>query len=138
MRIRDIQLFVRMMVASIAILVSVPGTGLGHVLYLCSMTGQLGAKCCCDHEVQASNADGTSLSMTPCCEVVNGEQRLNPARVQSVSPKLAILQFIPPAYPQSRPERVTVSTGLVALQASRGPPFDTGSAIYIRHCSYLI
>ncbi len=138
MALRNLQLVMRAMALVMAMLVAVPASGLGQLLYFCTMTGEVGPKCCCQHEVGQDRVEVPTMSAAPCCEIVSAEQQVPPTRVeihppQFETPQLATLPFKP-----ADGTLVRVPTRLALPHGSRGPPPDTGPPIFIKHCSYLI
>ncbi len=136
MALRNLQFVVRAMALVMAILLAVPASGLGQLLFFCTMTGEVGPKCCCQHEVE--HIEGPSLSTAPCCEVVSAESLVLPTRVEVQAPQFEVAQLADLPFKPSDRTRVRASTRLVLPLGSRGPPPDTGPPIFIKHCSYLI
>ncbi len=138
MVLRTIPFVVRALALGLAILVAVPASGLGQLVYFCTMTGEVGPKCGCQHEVDLEHAGHPSVSTAPCCEIVSSEQHVPPTRVevhtlQFETPNLVTLRFQPSHRTLGR-----VPMDLAVPHGPRGPPPDTGPPIFIRHCSYLI
>ena len=138
MTLRNLQLVVRSIALVIAVLVAFPVSGLGQLLFFCTMTGEVGPKCCCQHEVEPDALEGPSLRAASCCEVVSAEQQVPPMRVQVQASQFETPQFSALRFTLSDRTRVCAPTGLALPHGSRGPPPDTGSPIFIKHCSYLI
>jgi hypothetical protein len=114
-----------------------PG-GLGQLLFFCSMTGELGAQCCCEHEAELTLSDQPTASSGPCCEAVSNDTLVPPSRVDSVVPELASPSFVlaKTVAPASVYRLATRRT--VAPYTARGPPPDTGTPLYILYSSFLI
>ena len=126
------------MALAMATLVVAPANGLGQLLYFCSMTGAVGPQCCCEHEAEALLPDGLSISAAPCCDIVNQETRVPPARLEAISPDFDGPDHIA-AHPSPIAERqVAVPSPRLLPRTTRGPPFATGPPLYVENCTYLI
>ncbi len=135
---RNPKLVVRAMALMMALLVAVPASGLGQLLFFCTITGEVGPKCCCQHEVEQDALEVPSLRAASCCEVVSAEQQVPPTRVEVQAPQFETPQFVALPFAPSERTRVRAPTRLALPHGSRGPPPDTGPPIFIKHCSYLI
>ena len=136
---RKLKIVVRMMALLMAILVALPAIGLGSLQYFCTMTGEVGPKCCCQHEADGAELDVPSVSAGQCCEVVSAERQVLPTRVEVITPDLEGPQFV--LLPQaSSDDRLLVRapTRLAVPHGSRGPPPATGPPLFIQHSSFLI
>jgi len=140
MTIRNLQLLSRAMALLMAILLAVPASGLGQLVYFCSMTGEVGPKCSCQHEVEAFALDGPVLTVAACCEVVGSDSLLLPTRVEVVSPEFETSKWVALPYKPAHRllERNPTRLALLQSHGSRGPPPDSGPPLFIKHCSYLI
>jgi hypothetical protein len=123
-----------------AILLAAPASGLGQLLYFCTMTGEVGPKCCCQYEaeVDADASESATLAVAPCCMFDSADQQLQPTRVEVVLSEIETQQFVALPYLEDSPLLVRKSTGNVLSLGSRGPPPDTGPPLFIKYCSYLI
>jgi hypothetical protein len=132
-----------MMALLMAILIAAPASGLGKTLYFCTMTGEVGAKCGCDHEESADVADAPTIGAASCCEVVSVEKQLPPAFVEVVAPDLETPKIVA-LLDKSDHWLLTCTPNLrVEPWGPRGPPPDPvyssgGPPLFINHCSYLI
>ena len=115
---------------------TIPMSGLSQLLYLCSMTGEIGPRCCCQHEAQ--DHDEKTVQVPSCCESVNTAFQSSSCRIQmkaSQDQKTRMLATV---------AHVNVTKKIPALQmqdgvlGSRAPPKSTGPPIFIRCCSFLI
>jgi hypothetical protein len=138
MALPNLQIVVRAMALVMAMLVAVPASGLGELLFFCTMTGEVGPKCCCQHEVEQDLVEGLSVSAVPCCEIVGSEQQVPPARVEVHTPKFETPQFAALLFKPGNHTQIHIPTRLALPHGSRGPPPDTGPPIFIKHSSYLI
>ena len=138
MALLNLKLVVRAMALMMVLLVAVPASGLGQLLFFCTMTGAVGPKCCCQHEVEQDALEGASLRAAPCCEVVSAEQPISPTRDEVQEPQFETSKFIALSFTPSERTPVRAPTRLALPHGSRGPPPDTGPPIFIKHCSYLI
>ncbi len=133
MLLRNLQLVMRALALGMIILVAVPASGIGDLLYFCTMTGEVGSKCCCQHEAPQDIVAEPSLTAAPCCKVVSAEELIPPVRVEVVPPQfepplLVVVSFLPDHFPTA----VRAPTQLNLPDGSCGPP------LFVKHCSYLI
>ncbi len=135
---RHFKLVVRAMALMMAVLVAAPTSGLGQLLYFCTMTKDVGPRCCCQHEAQQDTIEGPSLTAAPCCEIVSAEEQIPPTRVEVVWPELETPQFVAMPFQPGFRTPVRAPTRLTMPHGPRGPPPDTGPPIFVRYCSYLI
>ena len=119
-------------------LVAAPASGLGQLLFFCTMTGEVGSQCCCQHEVERDVREVSTLRAAPCCEVVSTEQPALLSWVEVPAPQLKTPPFITLSFAPSERTRVRAPTRLALPYDSRGPPPDAGPPIFIKHCSYLL
>jgi len=134
---RDLKLIIRAMAMMMAILVMAPSTGLAQTLYFCTMSGEVGPKCCCNHDRDSLSAKGPALLATPCCEVSSKVSRHQAQGIQVEITKLKNPTFIAlPEIVHASLIGVTLSQ-LALLNGSTSPP-NTGPSLCIQHCSYLI
>ena len=124
---------------AVAFLVSVllvfPVSSLASVQIFCSMTGEVGQACGCEHE--ASTDAEPTISAAPCCEIVSAEFPAPPPRADAPDiegPELVALRPIAPTIeaPRRSPSRIAVPHG------ARGPPSGTAPPLFLKYCSFLI
>ena len=135
--IRHLPIFVRALALVMATLVAAPASGVGQ-LFFCSMTGEVGQRCGCEHEVATSSVNTLSVSTAPCCEAVDQQSRVQPVRVEALSSDFDGPDAVA-AHPVPAAQRhVSVASPRLLPYPSRGPPFATGPPLYIENCAYLI
>ena len=129
-----------------ALLLLAPFANLGPLVYLCAMTGEIGARCGCAHEEglalddlgdEQEGAHAPSLSAPSCCELIRSSLPYTPLRLEVDAP-----QHLTPTL---SPRLVVMSEALTwrsrrlnAPSLPRGPPVNTGPPLFISHCSYLL
>ena len=139
MKLPAIQSLLRAVLSvGLAVMLSLQVSGLGKLLYACSMTGEVGPRCCCDHAREDRRDGQDALEGEPCCERV-GER--------------AVLQVIPSVSPELLPEELPLwrpPARVLARQAllipgdqspppqARGPPRAQGPPLFLQHRSLLI
>jgi hypothetical protein len=135
---RILPVFVRAMALTMVFLVAAPASGLGQFLYFCTMSGEVGPKCCCAHRAQGDRSQVATVSAPGCCELVGVDRLVQTPRVE-VSPQeveAPELLVLPPR-PDTQQARKRAS-GLAFCQSPRGPPPRTGPPIFIENCAFLI
>lgn len=135
---RNHTILARVLAVLMAALVALPASGLGQLLVLCTMTGEVGLECCCQHDAEAASTDGPSVSSALCCEALSADPQVQPTRIQVVSSEFETPQFVALAYEADDRLLARAPTGLASAYASRGPPPDNGPSLFIKHCSFLI
>ena len=140
MVIRNLQSVMRAPALMLVLLAAVPASGLSPLLYFCTMTGEVGPGCCCEHEgeVEPATTTGSTLSAAPCCEVVSADPQVQLTRVEIVSAELEAPRVVALSHQLSDRSQVHLAKRLALPHGSRGPPPDYGSPIFIQHCCYLI
>ena len=143
MALRNLRIVMRMMALLMAILIAAPASGLGQTLYFCTMTGEVGAKCGCEHEESADVADGPAIGAASCCEVVGVEKQQPPAFIEAVAPDLETPKFVALIDKSDHWLPTPVPNFRLEPWGPRGPPPDPvtpsgGPPLFIDHCSYLI
>jgi len=124
-----------------ALLTSVPFAGLGPLVYLCAMTGEVGERCGCGHEEEGRATEHTSsspsLSAPPCCELVRSALPYTPLRLEIDAPQQLTPTLSSRLMVMSE-ARAWRSQHLDTPSLPRGPPLNTGPPLFITHCSYLL
>jgi hypothetical protein len=135
---RKFEIVVRAMALMMALVLAAPTSGLGQLAYFCSMTGEVGERCCCRHEAEKASPDGPTMSAAPCCEIFNPDEQLQPTRFELKSPEFETPEFV--ALPTASDDRIQVRkpTRVALPHGARGPPPDTGPPLFIQNCSFLI
>jgi hypothetical protein len=120
------------------VLVAAPASGLSQLLYFCTMTGEVGAKCSCMHEAKTIAPDGPTLAAASCCELVSSDAELQPIRAEVIAPELEAPETT--GLPSSPVDQVLaqISAELVRSNGARGPPPWADPPLFIQHCAYLI
>lgn len=136
--IRILPVFVRAMALTMVFLVAAPASGLGQLLYFCTMSGEVGPRCSCGHSTEGGQPQVATASAPGCCELVGVDRLVQTPRVEVVpqeveAPELLVL----PPRPDAALAR-DLSSGLAFCQSPRGPPPRTGPPIFIENCSFLI
>ena len=137
MTLRRLPIIVRMMASLMAILLAAPTGGAGQFVYFCTMTGERGPKCGCQHDAEASEPH-SSLSAVPCCEVVGANAQLQPTRIEVISPEFETPQFVALPFASAHRLQLSATTSIARSYGARGPSPDIGPPLFIKHCSYLI
>ena len=131
-------LVVRAMFLMLALLLAVPVSGVGSLIFFCTMTGGLGPKCCCQYEVKQDAIDVPSVRAAPCCQEVSVERQVPPTRAEVQAPQFETPKFVASRCSTGEHTRVGALERLALPNSSRGPPPDTWPPICIKHCSFLI
>ena len=138
MRVRALQLSVRILVFVLGLMMAVPASGLGQLLFFCTMTGQVGPRCCCQPEVREETEAGPKVSSAPCCEVVRAEQPVPQVRAHVEAVQIEPPIVVTMTTPFRARARVHGPIASLLHWGPRGPPFDTGPPLFAKHCSFLI
>ena len=138
MALRNLKLVVRVMALLMAILVAAPASGLGQLLFFCTMTGETGSKCCCQQEVEQDALDMPSLRAVPCCELVSAKQQIPPTRVKVQAPRFEKMKAVVPPFARIGGTLVRAPTRVALPHGFRGPPPDTWPPIFIKFNSFRI
>jgi hypothetical protein len=125
-----VRLLTLLVVASLLVSVS----GFARVVYVCRMSGRVGAACCCAAQ-KHTPSKAPALRRADCCEAkaIAGGERLasGTAELPAVAPP-ALAVVLPALLPPRLP---ALKVGFPPPR-SRGPP-DTGPPLYIKHCTLL-
>jgi hypothetical protein len=135
---RLVQTFVRAMAFVVVLAVAAPASGLSQLLYFCTMTGEVGPKCSCMHEVKTIAPEGPALSAAGCCELVSSDAQLQPIWAELTAPELESPE--PMGLPTSpvEPAVAQIPAELMWSNGPRGPPPWADPPLFIQHCAYLI
>lgn len=126
---------------AIALLLTVflPSIAFARTAYLCGIDGKSRAHCCCpDDEQDGQDATPiTSARPTSCCEVQPGHAAtVAPAEVKALNDRAdAPLPIAAALVATIAPPPTLART--VTTYASQAPP-DPGTALFVRHCSFLL
>ena len=134
-----------LMTLLMVLLITLSSKGLSQVIYLCTMTGQVGPLCCCQHmeelEERSKVEDSTpDLSSPSCCELIDQE-----SVYLSLHSPSSTLDLSSP-YPQESTHQIThdQSTALKRSKVcshshARAPPLKaTGPPLFIQYCTYRL
>ena len=138
MAIHQAQLVLRTMSVLLIVLLTIPISGLGQLLYLCSMTGEIGPRCCCQHLEQIEDRKDATIHAPSCCESVNTENYHSVGQVQIKGSQDQINRILAVVTHWNMSQSTRVSRVEETVLGSRAPPKSTGPPIFVRYCSFLI
>lgn len=119
-----------------AVLMAVLWASPESIAYLCSMSGERRATCCCGPDTEHSEQAGAEVERASCCEVERtpaiASPALAPALDDSVHVATAFVCHQEHEHGGARAAPEFVPT------LARGPPQAVGPPPYLRNCRFLI